>query len=129
MKSLLKEAEMTKRQQNEVRRLERQLWEEHRTVLEVPPGLPNELKLKLLRSVFRDLLPSTDFQVQRRRHPEKTVHVHFCTGFCPACTYQPYCSPEKMATEKARLAEALAEAFGVPMEPQPGELRGHWGSA
>ncbi len=120
---------MTKKKQTQLQRLERQLWEDHRTVLEAPAGMPQDLKLKLLQSVFAEIVPSRDFQEQRRRHPEKIFHLHVCTGLCPACTFQPFCSPERQGRQKALLAEALAEACGIPAERQPGEVRGHWGSA
>src|SRR5512137_2819951 len=102
---------MTKKQQVQLQRLERQLWEDHRAVLEVPAGLPQDLKLELLRSVFAEIVPSRDFQEQRRRHPEKIFHLHVCAGVCPACTFQPFCSPERMAAQQALLGEAMEEAF------------------
>jgi hypothetical protein len=116
---------MTRKQQTQLQRLERQLWEDHRAVLEVPAGLPPDLRLAMLRSVFAKIVPSADFQEQRRRHPEKIFHLHVCTGICPACTFQTFCRPEKMAARKAELGRAMGEAFGGQVECGAGSRRGH----
>ena len=105
---------MTKRNQHELRRLERQLMEENRAVVELPPGMPRELQLEILRGVFREILPSEDFQKQRQLHGDKIVHIHLCTGICPVCTFRPFCSPERVAAQKAQLGEAMAELYGIP---------------
>ena len=78
--------------------------------------------------MFAEIVPSRDFQEQRRQHPEKIFHLHVCTGFTRLAPSSR--SAARNGTElEGPAGEALAEAFGIPIERQPGELRGHSGMA
>lgn len=111
-----------------VEELKERLWRDHRTVVDMPDGVPEEVQIRLIE---QDLVrietegeddPYFDdcpiCQAMKAEGLEWTRHLDFCTGWCPGCEILEWCptaleqhAPEEIAWMKAH----------NDFPPEPGE--------
>jgi hypothetical protein len=95
---------MSAKIEKELKRLEEKLWREFRAVLDIPEGVPAELRLDLLRETYEDIRQDAEFREMQEMFPGEFTTVGYCSGWCPECAIVRWCdfageqfSPEDMA--------------------------------
>ena len=114
-----------------VEELKERLWREHRTVVDMPDAVPEEVQIRLIE---QDLVrieaegeddPYFDdcpiCQAMKAEGMEWTRHLDFCTGWCPGCEILEWCPtaleqhpPEEIAWMKANNDFPAEPGEGIP---------------
>jgi hypothetical protein len=94
------------------------LWREHRTVVEMPDTVPEDLQIRLIEKDLARIQTEGEVdpyfddcpicQAMKAEGMEWTRHLDFCTGWCPGCEILEWCTaandlhtPEEIAWMKA----------------------------
>jgi len=87
---------MTQKQMKEIRTLKRKLWKEMRCVVELPPGVPADLALRLIREAYEHEQATGEIRSFVREElgylPDVVTHLDFCSGWCPECPILEWCT-------------------------------------
>lgn len=83
--------------QDELNRLETDLWDRSRGLLVLPRETPDEIRLTILRDVLADHDFMTELDDLEVFVPDSPCEIHICSGFCPDCPILSWC---EMAQEE-----------------------------
>lgn len=80
---------------SQLERIEEKLRKKYRAVLELPPGVPEALRLKVLKRQYKEIRREwndPEEKEMRRLFPDAVLHVTGCTADCPDCELLPWCT-------------------------------------
>jgi hypothetical protein len=113
----LEEADMGDDLRNRIEEMKEILWRKHRTVVDMPDGVPEDLQLRLIEEDLARIEAEGDddpylddcpiCQAMKSEGMLWTRHLDFCTGWCPGCEVLTWCAtanenhtPEEIAWMK-----------------------------
>jgi hypothetical protein len=94
--------------EKQIRALKKKLWREMRCVVDLPPGIPDDLCLRLIRDAYEQELATGEIRKFVREElgdvPGVVTHLDFCSGWCPECPILQWCeTARRQFTEEDRL--------------------------
>ena len=87
--------------QKRIEEMKEELWRDHRTVVDMPEGVPVEVQLRLIELDLEQLRTNGDqdpyfddcpiCQAMKAEGMQWTRHLDFCSGWCPGCEVLDWC--------------------------------------
>ncbi|MBP7864440.1 MAG: hypothetical protein KA419_00710 [Acidobacteria bacterium] len=79
---------------SQLERIETKLRKKYRAVLELPPGVPEPLRLKVLKQQYKEIRREwndPEEREMRQLFPDTVLHITGCAASCPDCEMLPWC--------------------------------------